>query len=247
MNGTVSLEALKRFLATPAGCEGGNISGNNWLFGIEYGGKATVEHYHNPKINKGHKSRGRGEIGTFINKYPYNQRIAKLEAVIHGWKIEDYTRFAIEVGMASKEGEYYLGNLGAIGFRYDDEESFRPIGEFLGLASKKELKEIEIGIRSPIFRGWLVEYNPNCICCFGTSNGSRFTQVFTGEKAYADHWSKLDRSWYYHDVINQGKTNLFILPHPSAGGGWGLSSHHKIQTFGDMIRKTMITGGFNIF
>jgi hypothetical protein len=247
MDINVNLESLKKYLATPAGCEGGNISGNNWMFGIEYGGKTTIDDYQNLTIDHNHKSRDRDNVGTFVNDYPYNQRITKLAAVVHGWDIADYTKFAIETGMTSKEGEYYLGNLGAVGFRYDDEKSFNQIGMFLGLSSKQELKEIEVAIRSVMFSNWLAEHSPNCICCFGTSNGSRFTEVFAGEKAKANHWMKLDRNWYYHDVINDGRTNLFILPHPSAGGGWGLSSHHKIQVYGEMIKKTMMSGGFNIY
>ena len=242
-----SLIKLKDYLATPAGCVGGNIAGKNWLFGIEFGGKAELVHYQNLTIDHAHKYWKQEDIGTFTNSYAYNQRIAKFEAVKHGWAIEDYTDFAIQASMLNKEGEYYRGNIGAVGFKHDNETTFEEIGKYLGLESKQQLKDIEDSSRSPMFRKWLAEYNPNCICCFGSTSAARFVKIFTTEPTKSDCWRKLDRNWYYHDVINQGKTNLFVLPHPTAGGGQGLSSHHKIQIFGKMVRDTMIAGGFEVF
>jgi len=75
---------LIEYLRTPAGCDGGNINGNNWLFSIEYGGDAQVSDFDNLVIDVNHGFVPEDEVSKFIDDYPFNQRIAKFEAVKHG-------------------------------------------------------------------------------------------------------------------------------------------------------------------
>ena len=238
---------LIEYLKTPAGCEGGNIKGKNWLFGLEYGGTATSDNYQNLKISHRHNFYDYDEAAKIMDAYPYNQRLAKLEAAKHGWQVENYKMFISNSKMLTSDGQYYFGNLGAIGMAHDTEEHFFSIKHILGLNSKEELKQLEVDVRSELFQSWIEGHTPNCICCFGSTNAHRFIKTFTGKNGDRSCWNKLDGLRYYHQLINQGKTNLFVLPHPTPRGPHGLISNERIQIFGYMIHEKMVKNGFTIF
>lgn len=58
---------LEAFLNTPAGCDGGNIQGKNWLFAIEYGGEADLSDYENLVVDQNHGSIPKNQVSKFIS------------------------------------------------------------------------------------------------------------------------------------------------------------------------------------
>jgi len=238
---------LEAFLKTPAGCDGGNIQGNNWLFAIEYGGEADLSDYDNLVVDHKHGSISKGYVSNFISSYPFNQRIAKFETVKHGRPIEEYLDFAVEVGMFTDSSQYYKGNIGGLGFRFDDQDSFQASSEKLGISSKEELKELEIEIREKMFQGWVRENRPNSICCFGTSDSNRFIRAFSDKPENSECWRKLCGFWFYSEIVRDGSTALFILPHPTARFGNGMTTDSRITEFATLVRNTMIDAGLEIF
>lgn len=216
-------DLLIEYLKTPAGCDGGNINGNNWLFSIEYGGEAHVSDYENLVVDNNHSSISENEIAKFIDGYPFNQRIAKFEAVKHGHKIEEYLSFSVKEKIFSSSSEYYKGNIGGLQFKHDDHGSFEEIGKILNIRTKDELKQIEIECRANMFQEWVLKNSPTSLCCFGTTDSKRFIQAFSDIDDNPSKWKKLDGFYYYHDIVNKGKTNLFILPHLTAKYGQGLT------------------------
>jgi hypothetical protein len=112
--------------------------------------------------------------------------------------------------------------------------------------SKEQLKELEISVRAEMFQRWVKDYSPSCICCFGIGTSERFFKAFSDIDEKPDNWRKLEGFGYYHDVINGGKTNLFIIPHPTAKFGQGLTNDTRIKAYGEMVRETMVENGFNV-
>ncbi|MFV2058393.1 MAG: hypothetical protein ACC707_18155 [Thiohalomonadales bacterium] len=58
-------DLLIKYLRTPAGCDGGNINGNNWLFSIEYSGTAQASDYDNLVIDANHGFVPEEEVAKF--------------------------------------------------------------------------------------------------------------------------------------------------------------------------------------
>ena len=238
---------LKEFLSTPAGCDGGNIEGNNWLFAIEHGGEANLSNYDDLIVDPNHGSVSQDNVSAFVSAYPFNQRIAKFEAAKHARPVRDYLSFAVEVGMFTENSQYYKGNVGGFAFRFDDQESFKDSADKLGVSSKEELKSIEIEVRESMFQRWVRDNKPNSVCCFGTSDANRFIRAFSDKSENPDCWKKLCGFWYYAEIIHDGSTAFFILPHPTARFGNGMTSDDRIAEFGAMARDTMMEAGLHIF
>lgn len=246
MDKLIDLDRFCAYLKTPAGCDGGNIAGNNWIFAIEYGGETNIEDYQELVVDHRHGCVPDDRVQEFIEAYPFNRRIAQFEAAKHGRPVESYREFAQEVAMFTKASEYYKGNIGGLQFAHDDDQHFEPIGHLLGLQSKAQLKDIEAATRSAMFQKWVKTYSPNCICCFGTGDADRFFRAFSDVEEKPEQWSRLEGFRYYHGIINQGKTNLFILPHPTAKYGQGLTEPTRLSVYGEMVRQTMFSNGFQV-
>ena len=238
---------LEAYLNTPSGCDGGNIAGNNWIFAIEHGGKANLSDYDNLKIDHEHGAVPDDEVAKFIDAYPFNQRIAKFEAIKHGWAIEDYLAFSLRSAIFTRNSQYYKGNIGGLQFQFDDQKSYEEIGSKIGIQTKEELKSFEIEIREKMFQRWTIENNPNCIICVGTSDASRFIRAFSDRQESSECWSNLEGFNYYSEIIREGKTAFFILPHPTARFGNGMTNDHRIEIYAKMVRSTMLNSGLNIY
>jgi len=237
---------LEAYLNTPAGCDGGNIRGKNWLFAIEYGGQAKLSDYDELLVDPTHGFVPDAEVEQFINAYPFNQRIAKFEAVKHGRPIGEYLEFATEVAMFTASSQYYKGNVGGLQFKFDDQASFEQVGQKLGIATKEELKAFEIATREKMFQRWVSENRPNCIVCFGTTDASRFFRAFSDQPENPRRWGVLEGLRYYSDVFLDKQTAFFILPHPTARYGNGMSTPQRIESYGQMVRRTMVEAGLEI-
>ncbi|CAN5244674.1 hypothetical protein BH24PSE2_BH24PSE2_20340 [soil metagenome] len=237
---------LEAYLNTPAGCDGGNINGRNWLFAIEYGGEAQLADYDDLVVDPAHGCVPDEEVATFISAWPFNQRIAKFEAVKHRRPIKDYLEFAVEEHMFTANSQYYKGNVGGLGFRFDDQASFEAVGMKLGIAKKSDLKVLEINVRERMFQRWVTDSRPSSVCCFGTSDAARFIRAFSDRPEQPHCWNALEGFRYYSDIILDGDTAFFVLPHPTARFGNGMTSDSRIEAFGNMVRTTMLEAGVEI-
>lgn len=240
------VEKLIKYLKTPAGCDGGNIDGSNWLFSIEYGGDAQLTDYENLVVDDSHGFVPDSDVAKFSNDCRFNQNLAKFEAVRHGWDISEYSKFAEKEEMFTRSSEYYKGNVGALQFKHDNQESYSDVGTILGIQSKEELKTLEIEHRAPMFQKWVRDHVPSFVCCFGTSDIRRFIKAFSDSNEKSSSWRKLEGYYYYHDVVNSGRTNLFVLPHLTAQFGNGLTNDSRIEEYAKMVRNTIIRNGFRI-
>ena len=245
-NGLTRSEIV-RYLSSPVGCDGGNIAGKNWLFAIEYGGKPDIDDYKVLKPQVGHWSIPEHEVLEFVEACKFNQRAAKFEAVKHGYPVSEYISFAETVGLYTANSEYYKGNVGGFCFPKDNEAHYKEFACLLGLKTKQELKELEIEVRAEMFQSWVREFQPNCICCFGSGDVQRFFKAFSDLPLEAADRNKLDGYNYYKKLVNNGKTMLFVMPHLTADFGNGMTNDSIISSYGAMVRDEMERNGLTIF
>ena len=241
-------EHMMRYLRTPAGCDGGNLHGRHWTFGLEPGGGESLEFYRNPPIEdwQGYVDENSSPtpFADAAKKYPFRYRVAKLEAAKHGWETSDYLEFAEAHRLYAKDSDFYRGNLGAFPIVNMNADTYNTIADAIGIPDRQKFNQVQDKVRGPMFREWVAYYSPLCLICFGNSESNdqnlyRYLEIFTPGDPKIEWLGKVQKNHAYHKIINDGKTHLFVLPHPTPGGGGGtdMGSDEGISALGRLIAE----------
>ena len=201
-----------------------------WCFGIEHGTWSPLSEEEN-KFDDSYSVEQQMQ-------WPYNRKLFKLLAAIHGQDIANYQEFANHHKPFVKGSPgFFKGNLYPYGFRSVQdytEEAQREIG----LQSKDDYYAWCNAHRLPAIREWVEEYQPKMFIGIGISCASQFATAVFGEGVELsektitinNHTKRL-----YSHV--QGWKKLVVVPHFS--GPYGLNSNQSIKESGEYIREIM--------
>lgn len=231
------------WLKSPLGCDGGNIDGSIWFFGLEYGGMEQSLSWLQDEAMQEHAHVGKDYRERFPNAFPYNTKLCKLYAAMLGRSLHDYSSVFEETYMFGRPGtvpasDTYKGNIYVCAFPEENEEHFTE--EFqtaFECKTKEEYKALHRTHRFPMLRAWVKEHNPKVIVCFGISYPADFVRAFhdaSGDCEFMTNESgeNVRAMW---GMINDNKTLLIIVPFlgrfPSS-----LQSDAQLQEAGEIIR-----------
>jgi len=244
-------ERFKEWIQTPIGCDGGNINGATWFFGIEYGGsEKSLEWIDKDKIDMDHSFIDGAYRENFPDAYQYNNKLVKLYSSILGIAIERYidvfriTNMFGECGEDEPVSDTYKGNIFTLAF--PDIKDSRFTSEFIeatGCSNKEKYRQLHRDFRFPILRSWVGHHSPKVIVCFGTSDHilRDYIRAFYDADGNRNRL-KLERvedvSVYYAN-INDNKTLLIVVPFIAYYANC-LNSDKRIRAVGRKIRGLAI-------
>jgi hypothetical protein len=225
--------AFEKWAKGFSGCDGGNLKGEVWFCGIEWGlGKdhpieeelkvdrsAVPQEYRSPEE---------------ILKYPnVGVRLIKLITAIRGGSVQDYHRVAYETPFPfDRQSQYFKINL----FPVACKDTRAIWGEALkantGFPTKADCLQWCRQNRFPEMRGWVEKGKPKLIVGFGARWEPDFRNAFgftTAKGSTETIEEGLNLVW-----MRIGKTTLAIIPFLGWQGGL-LSRDHSIQAFGKRL------------
>lgn len=239
----MQLNAVDKFstwATSYAGCDGGNISGNFWFCGIEFGGNKDPKTIDMSPIITPPSVSDKRRKNSFVRKSRYNQNLLRLYSYIlglggdYGALVKNYPAFSIS------SNEFKL-NLYPIGFPDDgvgnwSYEHFQKTG----LLSKRLYQAWCQMHRFPKLNELQKENNPSIIVCTGISYAIEFFMAFGNKKAVFEHnnidlGNKKTLKWCRG---NEGKTLVFVTPF--LGGRHGLNSKILQHFCAEQIRKVAV-------
>ena len=246
--------ASERFIdwiQTPIGCDGGNINGSTWFFGIEYGGsEKSLEWIDKDEIDRDHSFIGGTYRETFPDDYQYNTKLVKLYSSMLGVAIERYidvfrvTNMFGECGEEQPVSDTYKGNMFTLAFPDIKDSRFTSkFVESTGCTNKEEYRQAHRDYRFPVLRSWVEQHSPKVIVCFGTSDHIRrdYIRAFydaDGDKCRLKSEQVEDVS-IYHAKINDNRTLLIVVPFIAYYANC-LNSDKRIRAVGRKIRGLAI-------
>jgi len=241
-------KGLDDWACSYSGCDGGDLSSDIWLCGIEWGyEKATEEERQNyyknilpEEINAGEQALN--EIYNFFAdesmSFPFNLAFAKLYSAVKNGVVSEYKK---------NEGAILKLNLSPIAFRSDDELLW---GESLISATGFNKKCDFIAYMNNLNRFVRITeyYKPKLIICIGSGYRNDFIKgFFGGDKA------KLERQAIKPEPSNKNQNNryvsyayhndtlLVVIPFSTSPNG--LNSNHLLQAVGNKIRELLTKNG----
>lgn len=220
-----------------SGCDGGNIDGRIWFCGIEFGGGHTRESLVFEDVSKP-PSIPDEKLSKKLG-YQYNQKVAKLNAVIRDHSISSWRETAKQHNLFSDSSDIFKLNLYPVAFKRDAEELWEPwLFEITGLPTKSIYRAWCQLYRFPKLKQWLEMGNPKLIVATGLSYADHFNFAFSGNDAAYNpiiQEEKLENRRIRWRVINDGKTVLAVVPF--LGGASGLNSDAQLTAVGQRLRQ----------
>lgn len=226
-----------------SGCDGGNIGDKFnrgiWFCGIEWGGgfndKSVIE------LNKIFEEEidipPRGYEDWKDNlAYIYNWQAMKLLAVINGFDLKDYKKFAEETKPFTNgsKANYFKMNIYPLPFKNTNRSLWNnKYFETTGFSNKQEYIDWIKLYRFPIIREWVKTYLPKLIICTGITYKSDFFKAF-GDNNIEPTTELIDN----HQLIygfNEEKALVVVIPFMV--NRYGLIKNTSIQKVGEHIRN----------
>ncbi len=182
-NGTTQT-SFERWALSYSGMDGGTLrAGGHWLCGIEFGGKYDdlKKQITQPQL-----------VPPFVKanciwddflKYQYNQKLAKLYAVICGKDLSDWLNHSGSVGLCTDlpNANTFKLNLYPIACQNESEELWtRQDFEATKFPTKAAYKAWCQTHRFPQFRQLVSTYRPAFVLCTGSSYRKEFLLAFGG-------------------------------------------------------------------
>lgn len=238
MAGAVSRDELNAYLASWAGCDGGNPKGI-WICGIEYGGGSTTieEEMAGYRACDGYRQVPRGWDTACREKHPlykhwqYHQKVAKLmlalRALRAGGKAGDSSIDAIHEYMRgelyARDGQTFKLNLYPFPSpSVDPGKWLQAYSASVGLSSKQAYYKLCADERFPFLRKQRREYEPRLIIATGKTFRDSFAEAFGFGSDYesfdVEAGNATRRCYLYAD----GESSLLVTPF--LGGRYGLNS-----------------------
>jgi hypothetical protein len=242
-------ENFKEWGCSFSGCDGGNLSADTWLCGIEWGGGSYEDgKYYKTDLSKEIEG---GEFKPELAKfdweesltYTYGRSFAKLYAAIHDEDVANYRKLALDRWNGS---ELFKLNLYPIAFDSTDATLWHKykLDNLTGFDEKHLFQTWCLFNRFPWFSDQREKYKPKRIICTGISYLRDFFLCFGGKASvdmiqYGDiepistSNTKNKRRYYWAKI--DGDTTLIVIPFFS--GTYGLNSNALLQKMGERIRE----------
>jgi hypothetical protein len=215
-----------------SGCNG-DVTGNIWFCGIEYGGNEAENEFQFTDASNP------ADIPDDFFKYQYNIKVAKIYATLRGEAVENYSTVALRDNLFVHNSGVFKMNLYPISFHHDTDDLWPEwIYRKTGLPTKSIYRAwCQIYRFSEILK-WVNKHSPKIIICTGITYQNDFIMAFNGlEDLYKKDISKKTISG--RDLValnvNDDKTILVIIPF--LGGTHGLNSDQLLQVFGKEIQN----------
>jgi len=220
-----------------SGCDGGNISGRIWFCGIEFGGGHTRESLVFSDVSSPpsiHPEKLNSKL-----KYQYNQKVAKLYAVIRNNPISKWREVARDHQLFSDSSDVFKINLYPVAFPRDADELWESwLFELTGLPTKSIYRAWCQLYRFPEIKRWLEYGNPRLVVATGLSYADHFNFAFSGnDAAYQplEPGGKLEGRRFFYRLVNSDKTLLAVVPF--LGGASGLHSDVQLDAIGRRLQE----------
>lgn len=219
-----------------AGCDGGNLAGNVWCCGIEYGGDPDEHDLEFSDVST--PSVVTDAQLTAILRYQYNIKLAKFLCTLLGKEIAAYSEVAHEEGFFSGHSDFFRMNLYPISFASSSDESWPWwLYHLTGLPTKSIYRAWCQQHRFRWVRALVRKHSPRLIIGTGKSFDTDFVLAFDNIEGLYDPWcseilGERELKW---KRINDDRTILAITPF--LGGRYGLSSDVLIARFGSRLAQ----------
>ena len=249
----IERDILLDWVCSYAGCDGGNVCGETWLCGIEWGGRAKKSDYQvglvqdiNAKpVLKTAPDAALDWVDRLQRAYRYDRAFIKMHAAMRGKDISSYKDHAQEM---TKNNEILKLNLYPIGFQDTSARLWNEYGleGVTGFGDKYTFNTWCLFNRSKFFTDERKKHQPRRIICVGVSYLRDFLMFFGyGENlkeinlemiSPASEANKNDRYLYWTRLHgDRNETLLFIIPFFNVRSG--LNSDHLLQSFGRRIAE----------
>lgn len=236
---------FERWALNYAGCDGGDPgtaeSPSTWVCGIEWGGHHSMEDLilH---LASDVSPPCAGYDDWHLNlSYPFNRQLMKLFAVMEGWKLEDYSRFA-ELSRPFVAGSrgYFKTNLFPIAFAKTHPSLWnRDIAEVTGFPTKNDYVEWCRSHRFPAMRRWVQAARPRLVVCLGKTYRADFASAFLDpEGSYTV--TQMDGHEIAHGLNADGS---LVVSLPFMLNPHGLTRNTSIEAVGHHIAKLLSETG----
>lgn len=173
--------------------------------------------------------------------YPFNRQLMKLFAVMEGWKLEDYSRFA-ELSRPFVAGSrgYFKTNLFPIAFAKTHPSLWnRDIAEVTGFPTKNDYVEWCRSHRFPAMRRWVQAARPRLVVCLGKTYRADFASAFLDpEGSYTV--TQMDGHEIAHGLNADGS---LVVSLPFMLNPHGLTRNTSIEAVGHHIAKLLSETG----
>ncbi|MBY5980215.1 hypothetical protein [Ferrimonas balearica] len=225
-----------KWIQTPTGCEGGNIDGAIWFFGLEWGGDSHQTQTPDLVINHEHPYVSGDYREVFPDDYQYNNKLTKLYAAMLGQPTEHYARVFHETRMFDSGSDTYKGNIYTLSSPREDAQYFTSnLQQLTGCRSKEDYKQAHRDHRFPMLQRWVKEHQPQVIVCFGNSYVNDYRGAFT-EQPISFETKRFAGVKLSFAPINDGNTLLVVLPF-IAFYSHCLNSDHRIRHAGLQVSQ----------
>lgn len=242
-------EALKSWVKSMAGCDGGNVKASTWLCGIEWGaGGRDGGTYYKETLKKQIRSGAPHDSPKTYdwsehNSYRFGQRFSKLYTVFSGQPIQNYNAYTNSLS----GNEILKLNLYPIAFDSTDEVHWHNHGldEITGFSQKHFFNLWCERYRFPYFSKLRSKHNPKLIVCCGLSYLNKFLHFFGANDSdvaslrvesipYRSSSSRnTSRRMYIANLGDQ----TFLVCIPFLTGAYGLNSDEMLQFVGNRLRE----------
>ena len=206
-----------------------------WCFGIEHGTWSPHD--------KGDGSDSQSQFDDTYSveqqwQWPYNKKLFKLLAAIHGEDVENSWEFAQKhKPFVHGSPGYFKGNLYPYGF-HNVADYTEAAKQEIGLDNKDDYYSWCNAFRIPVIRSWVEEHRPKVFIGSGISNKEQFAACvfdgYVGLKRKTITINGHDKNLFSHV---QGWRKLVVVPHFT--GVHGLNSDESIRLSGEYIREIM--------
>jgi hypothetical protein len=228
MSGTPAFEKWAKGFS---GCDGGNLNGEVWFCGIEWGlGK---EHFIWDEMKTDCTSPPQEYKSAEENlSYQLNRKLMKLIAAMKGGSVSEYRNIAYNNPFPfHRKSNYFKLNLFPVACRSTSAEWTEELKVATGFSTKAQCLQWCRYNRFPTMRGWVEEGSPKLLVCYGSSYKDDFKEAFgfTGAKEYRETIEGLNLVW-----MRKKKTTLAIIPFLNFQKGL-LNSDHLVGAFGKFL------------
>lgn|GEM_PF-457665 len=233
--------AFEKWAKGFSGCDGGNLKGDVWFCGIEWGlGK---DHPIDEEL-KADRSKPPQEYRSpeEILKYPnVGIRLIKLITAMRGGSVQEYSRIAFETPFPfHKQSQYFKLNLFPVACKDTQAPWTEALKEATGFPTKAECLQWCRRNRFPEMRFWVEKGKPKLIVGFGARWEADFRKAFGfgASKGTTETVEGQKLIWMQND-----DSILAIIPFLGWQGGL-LNRDDSIQAFGKRLAQILIAKHF---
>lgn len=211
------------------GVSGGNPYGELWFCGIEYGGDEDTEDLFKKRWSRLDRKAGLPCFGdAFISyvydectKWQYLQKAAKIALAYEGKPLKSYKDY-IRNNLCRANDNTFLMNLYPINCPKKNDELWGEAQfKLTGFPNKTAYKAWCMQNRFPKLKRLAQKYRPKTIICTGSKAAQEFKLAFMDSKNIFNEAKdeRLSKNLSYKRfIINNGKTQLLIVPFLGFGG-----------------------------